>query len=70
MSRTALNILADAFYIARDNAVSPPWVRESLVKLGMDPSIGLATPAIAKAGVTGVEGSHQGSALDARRLHK
>ena len=50
----------------RINAVSPPWVRETLVKLGMDPSPGLAAADVAQAYVAAVEGSHQGKALDPR----
>ncbi len=48
----------------RINAVSPPWVKETLIKLGMDPSPGLASADVAKAYVAAVEGSHQGSILD------
>jgi len=50
----------------RINAVSPPWVKETLVKLGMDPSPGLAAADVAKAYVAAVEGSHQGKVLDPR----
>jgi len=50
----------------RINAVSPPWVKETLVKLGMDPSPGLAAADVAKAYVAAVIGSHQGKALDPR----
>lgn len=52
----------------RINAVSPPWVKETLVKLGMDPSIGLAAADVAKAYVASVEGTQQGAVLDPRRL--
>jgi len=50
----------------RINAVSPPWVRETLVKLGMDPSPGLAAADVAQAYVAAVEGSHQGKVFDPR----
>jgi NAD(P)-dependent dehydrogenase (short-subunit alcohol dehydrogenase family) len=52
----------------RINAVSPPWVKETMVKRGMDPTPGLASSAVAKAYVAAVEGSHQGKILDPRRL--
>ena len=48
----------------RINAVSPPWVKETMVKLGMDPSPGLASADVAKAYIAAVEGSHQGKVLD------
>ena len=44
----------------RINAVSPPWVKETLVKLRMDPAPGLAAADVAKAYVAAVEGSQQG----------
>ena len=52
----------------RINAVSPPWVKETMVKLGMDPSPGLASADVANAYVAAVEGSHQGKVLDPRLL--
>ena len=52
----------------RINAVSPPWVKETMVKLGMDPTPGLASADVAKAYVAAVEGSHQGKILDPRWL--
>jgi len=48
----------------RINAVSPPWVKETLVKLGMDPAPGLSAADVAKAYVAAVEGSQQGAILD------
>ena len=54
----------------RINAVSPPWVKETMVKLGMDPATGLAAADVAKAYVAAVEGSHQGMVLDPRYLGK
>jgi NAD(P)-dependent dehydrogenase (short-subunit alcohol dehydrogenase family) len=52
----------------RINAVSPPWVKETMVKLGMHPSPGLASADVAKAYVAVVEGSHQGKVLDPRQI--
>ena len=52
----------------RINAVSPPWVKETMVKFGMDPTPSLASAEIAKAYVAAVEGSRQGKILDPRRL--
>lgn len=50
------------------NVVSPPWVRETLVKLGMDPAIGLPASEVAKAYVAAVEGKQQGAVIDPRQL--
>jgi NAD(P)-dependent dehydrogenase (short-subunit alcohol dehydrogenase family) len=52
----------------RINAISPPWVKEAMVKFGMDPISGLASAEVAKAYVAAVEGSHQGRIIDPRRL--
>lgn len=52
----------------RVNAVSPPWVEETLLKLQMDPSIGMPAEAVAKAYVAAVEGKHQGQTLDPAQL--
>jgi NAD(P)-dependent dehydrogenase (short-subunit alcohol dehydrogenase family) len=52
----------------RINAVSPPWVKETMVKFGMDPTPGLASATVAKAYIVAVEGSHQGKILDPGRL--
>ena len=52
----------------RINAVSPPWVRETLVKLAMDPTPGLASADVAKAYVAAVDGTYQGSILDPRQF--
>ena len=54
----------------RVNAVSPPWVKETMAKLGMDPTSGLASAEVAKAYVAAVEGSHQGVILDPHHLGK
>jgi NAD(P)-dependent dehydrogenase (short-subunit alcohol dehydrogenase family) len=50
----------------RINAVSPPWVKETMVRFGMDPSPGLASADVAKAYVAAVEGTYQGQILDPR----
>lgn len=52
----------------RINAVSPPWVKETMVKFGMDPTPGLAAADVAKAYVAAAEGAHQGDILDPARL--
>jgi NAD(P)-dependent dehydrogenase (short-subunit alcohol dehydrogenase family) len=52
----------------RINAVSPPWVKETMVKFGMDPTSGLASADLAKSYVAAVEGSHQGRILHAGRV--
>lgn len=52
----------------RINIVSPPWVKETMVKLGMDPSTGLAATHVAQAYVASVEGEHQGVVLDPAHL--
>ncbi len=50
----------------RVNVVSPPWVKETLVKLKMDPSAGLPADDVAKAYALSVEGSASGEVIDAR----
>jgi NAD(P)-dependent dehydrogenase (short-subunit alcohol dehydrogenase family) len=52
----------------RINVISPPWVKETMIKLGMDPTPGLASAEVAKAYVAVVEGSYQGKILDPGRL--
>ena len=52
----------------RINAVSPPWVKETMVKFGMDPTPGLAAADVAKAYVAAVEGAHQGQILEAAKF--
>jgi NAD(P)-dependent dehydrogenase (short-subunit alcohol dehydrogenase family) len=48
----------------RINAISPPWVKETMVKFGMDPTPGLAAADVAMAFLAAVEGSHQGMILE------
>lgn len=50
----------------RVNAVSPPWVSETLEALGRDPSEGLPAEVVARAYVASVEGGQTGEVLDAR----
>jgi NAD(P)-dependent dehydrogenase (short-subunit alcohol dehydrogenase family) len=52
----------------RINAVSPPWVKETLLKLHMDPAPGLAAADVAKAYVAAVEGSYQGTIIEPGRV--
>ena len=47
----------------RVNVVSPPWVTETLKKLGMDPSIGLPAATVAKAYVRSVAGTESGAVI-------
>jgi NAD(P)-dependent dehydrogenase (short-subunit alcohol dehydrogenase family) len=50
----------------RVNAVSPPWVSETLEEMGEDPSDGLPATTVAKAFVDSVEGNMTGEVIDAR----
>ncbi len=52
----------------RINAVSPPWIRETMIKLGMDPTPGLSAADCAKAYIAAVEGAQQGKIIDAVKL--
>jgi NAD(P)-dependent dehydrogenase (short-subunit alcohol dehydrogenase family) len=47
----------------RINAVSPPWVKETLMKLGMDAVSGLPSAEVAHAYLAAVEGTHQAQIL-------
>lgn len=49
----------------RLNAVSPGWVRETLVTLGMDPSTGTPAADVARVYVDAVEGDAHGQTLTA-----
>ena len=51
----------------RVNVVSPPWVKETLVALKMNPSSGMPADEVAKAYAQSVEGSATGEIIDARR---
>jgi NAD(P)-dependent dehydrogenase (short-subunit alcohol dehydrogenase family) len=48
----------------RVNVVSPPWVKETLRALGMDPGNGLSTATVAKAYVRAVEGNENGAVIE------
>jgi NAD(P)-dependent dehydrogenase (short-subunit alcohol dehydrogenase family) len=50
----------------RVNAVSPPWVSETLEAMGQDPSGGLPAATVARAFVDSVEGDRTGAIIDAR----
>jgi NAD(P)-dependent dehydrogenase (short-subunit alcohol dehydrogenase family) len=49
----------------RVNAVSPPWVRETLLAMGMDPGPGKPADDVARAYVTAVESDRTGETLAA-----
>ena len=48
----------------RVNVVSPPWVRETLVALKMDPSNGLPAEAVARSYVRSVTGAETGQTFE------
>jgi NAD(P)-dependent dehydrogenase (short-subunit alcohol dehydrogenase family) len=48
----------------RVNIVAPPWVTETLAKLGMDTSIGLSAETVARAYVESVTGSRSGVVIE------
>ncbi|MBR9978663.1 MAG: hypothetical protein KFH87_11305 [Bacteroidetes bacterium] len=50
----------------RINVVSPPWVRETMEAMGMDPATGLPAATVAKAYAASVEGAMTGKVIDAR----
>lgn len=50
----------------RVNAVSPPWVKETLVAMGWDASAGMPAAKVAAAYVESVEGRRNGEVIDAR----
>lgn len=50
----------------RINVVSPPWVSETLVKMGQDGADGLPAAIVAKAYLHSVQGSDTGRVIDAR----
>ncbi len=52
----------------RVNAVSPPWVDETLEKMGMRVPEHLSADRVARAYVAAVEGKHQGEILDPARF--
>jgi NAD(P)-dependent dehydrogenase (short-subunit alcohol dehydrogenase family) len=54
----------------RINAVSPGWVRETLIALGMDPSGGMPADRVARAYVESVEGRRNGEVIETRAFGK
>lgn len=50
----------------RVNVISPPWVAETLVELGRDPSPGMPAAEVAHAYVESIEGDRNGDVIDAR----
>ena len=50
----------------RVNAVSPPWVSETLAAMGRDPSAGMSAAKVASAYIESVEGRANGKIIDAR----
>ena len=50
----------------RINAVSPPWVKETLEALGMDTSIGMPAERVAQAYRSSISGSRSGLVINAR----
>ncbi|HEU4685153.1 MAG TPA: short chain dehydrogenase [Nitrospira sp.] len=48
----------------RINAVSPPWVRETLIALGMDPSGGMPADQVGRAYLESVEGRRHGEIIE------
>lgn len=49
----------------RINAVSPPWVRETLAAMGLDPAPGKPAAEVARAYVASIEGLASGTSIDA-----
>jgi NAD(P)-dependent dehydrogenase (short-subunit alcohol dehydrogenase family) len=50
----------------RVNIVSPPWVSETMVAMGRDPSGGLPAAVVARSYLRAVEGTMNGETIDAR----
>jgi NAD(P)-dependent dehydrogenase (short-subunit alcohol dehydrogenase family) len=50
----------------RVNVVSPPWVAETMVAMGRDPSGGLPAAVVERSYLRAVEGSMNGQTIDAR----
>lgn len=48
----------------RVNVVSPPWVSETLVEMGQDPSGGLPSAVVARAYVQSIEGTQTGATIE------
>jgi len=54
----------------RVNAVSPVWVKETLIALGMDSTNGMPAQQVALAYVESVEGKRNGEVIDTRDFAK
>ena len=54
----------EATRAVRVNVVSPGWVKETMVKFGMDPTPGKAAVDVARAYVEAVEGSMNGETIE------
>jgi NAD(P)-dependent dehydrogenase (short-subunit alcohol dehydrogenase family) len=54
----------EAIRAVRVNVVSPGWVKETMVKFGMDPTPGKAAVDVARAYVEAVEGSMKGETIE------
>jgi NAD(P)-dependent dehydrogenase (short-subunit alcohol dehydrogenase family) len=52
----------------RLNAVSPPWVRETLVAMGREGANGMPAAQVATAYVASVESHRHGEVIDAREF--
>ena len=52
----------------RVNAVSPPWVSETLEQMGQDPSGGLPARVVARAYLSSIGDEVNGTVIDARRF--
>jgi NAD(P)-dependent dehydrogenase (short-subunit alcohol dehydrogenase family) len=52
----------------RVNAVSPPWVSETLAQMGQDPAGGLPAAVVARAYVSSLTDEVNGTVIDARRF--
>ena len=53
----------------RVNVVSPPWVTETMVAMGMDPAPGTPAAQVAKAYVQSVEGQESGRVIEVGSHH-
>jgi NAD(P)-dependent dehydrogenase (short-subunit alcohol dehydrogenase family) len=48
----------------RVNVISPPWISETLVEMGMDPKGGLPSAVVAKSYVAALSGSESGQVIE------
>lgn len=54
----------------RVNAVSPPWVAETLEAMGRDPGDGMPASEVARAYLSAIEGDATGTTIYARSFHR